>query len=235
MPIYNTAAYLPRCIESIVNQTYNDLQIILVNDGSTDNSGAIAEEWRAKDTRIEVYHQANQGQSVARNTGLDHAKGEYISFVDADDYIDHDYIATMLQAADETTDCVQIGYRRIRLDGKRIKVCTPAHFYQYTVPWARLYRRDFIETHALRFPKGMIYEDVVFSIDLWRAHPTYKLLPYHGYNYVQHNTSTTSIRHQQAEKELYKVLQLRTKNITNIKEWLIIQYTIVRLKIHFIL
>lgn len=234
VPIYNTAAYLSRCIESLVNQTYSYLQIILIDDGSTDNSGAIADEWQAIDSRIEVYHQSNRGQSAARNVGLQHAKGEYIAFVDSDDYIDSNYFSTMLQAADDTTDCVQTGYRRVKKNGEIIKAYHPKHFYQYTSPCMRLYRRGFIECHHLRFPEGMIYEDVVFSIDILLAHPTYKLIPYCGYNYTLNTTSTTSSKRPEAEKELYRQLKQRWQTATSIGDQLLIIYTILRLKIHFL-
>ena len=234
VPVYNTASYLSRCIESLVNQTYSDLQIILIDDGSTDSSGKIADEWQTKDPRIEVYHQRNQGQSAARNAGLQHAKGEYIAFVDSDDYIDSNYFSTMLQAADDATDCVQTGYRRVKQDGEHIKAYHPKHFYQYTSPCMRLYRRGFIECHQLRFPEGMIYEDVVFSIDLWLAHPMYKMIPYCGYNYTLNTTSTTSRKRPEAENELYRQLKQRWQTATSIGDRLLIIYTILRLKIHFL-
>ena len=234
MPIYNTAAYLSRCIESLVNQTYSDLQNILIDDGSTDESGAIADEWQTKDPRIEVYHQQNQGQSAARNVGLQHAKGEYIAFVDSDDYIDSNYFSTMLQAADDTTDCVQTGYRRVKQNGEMIKTYRPKHFYQYTSPCMRLYRRAFFDQHQLFFQEGMIYEDVVFSIDLWLAHPVYKMMPYCGYNYTLNTTSTTSSKRPEAEKELYRQLKKRLRNATSLTDRLLLTYTILRLKIHFL-
>lgn len=234
VPIYNTAAYLSRCIESLVNQTYSDLQIILIDDGSTDESGAIADEWQTKDPRIEVYHQQNQGQSAARNVGLQHAKGEYIAFVDSDDYIDSNYFSTMLQAADDTTDCVQTGYRRVKQNGEMIKTYRPKHFYQYTSPCMRLYRRAFFDQHQLFFQEGMIYEDVVFSIDLWLAHPVYKMMPYCGYNYTLNTTSTTSSKRPEAEKELYRQLKKRLRNATSLTDRLLLTYTILRLKIHFL-
>ena len=228
VPVYNTAAYLSRCIESLVNQTYSDLQIILIDDGSTDNSGAIADEWQAKDSRIEVYHQLNQGQSAARNVGLQHAKGKYITFVDSDDYIDSNYFSTMLQAADAVTDCVQIGYRRVQQNGEIIKAYRPKHFCM------RLYRRGFIESHHLHFPEGMIYEDVVFSIDLWLTHPAYRMVSYCGYNYTLNTSSTTSRKRPQAEKALYRLLKQRWQTAASITDRLLIAYTIIRLKIHFL-
>ena len=87
VPIYNTAKYLPACLDSIVNQTYQNLEVILVDDGSTDNSGVIANDYAKKDHRIKIIHQKNSGQSAARNAGLAKATGKYIGFVDSDDQI----------------------------------------------------------------------------------------------------------------------------------------------------
>lgn len=88
VPIYNVEQYLERCIESIINQTYKNLEIILVDDGSKDNSGTIADTYASKDNRIKVIHKENGGLSDARNHGLDQAKGKYIIFIDSDDFID---------------------------------------------------------------------------------------------------------------------------------------------------
>lgn len=92
VPIYNVEKYLNECIESIVNQTYNNLEIILVNDGSTDNCAKICDDWINKDERIRVIHKENGGLSSARNAGIDVAKGEYINFIDSDDFISNDFI-----------------------------------------------------------------------------------------------------------------------------------------------
>lgn len=92
IPVYNVEKYIDRCIKSVVSQTYKNLQIILVDDGSTDNSGIICDEWKEKDNRIEVIHKTNGGLSDARNQGLKYAKGEYITLIDSDDYVDIDYV-----------------------------------------------------------------------------------------------------------------------------------------------
>ena len=93
VPVYNVEPYLRECIESILGQTYRDFELILVNDGSTDDSGTICDEYAAQDTRIRVLHQKNSGVSVARNVGLDSVQGEYIAFVDSDDRVSKDYLA----------------------------------------------------------------------------------------------------------------------------------------------
>ena len=96
VPVYNVEEYLPKCLESIINQTYKNLEIILVDDGSTDNSGIICEDYAEKDKRIKVVHQTNLGISAARNAGLDLCSGDYITFVDSDDYIECDEIEVLV-------------------------------------------------------------------------------------------------------------------------------------------
>ena len=97
IPIYNTEKFLPLCINSVLNQTLTDIEVLLVNDGSTDGSGKICDEYACKDQRIQVIHTLNQGVSHARNQGLETAKGEYIAFMDSDDWIETDMIATLYQ------------------------------------------------------------------------------------------------------------------------------------------
>lgn len=98
IPVYNTEKYLNRCVESVLNQSYHNLEIILVNDGSTDNSGQICDEYQAKDPRVAVIHKQNQGVSKARSTGIEVARGEYIVFVDSDDWIDTVMCEEMMKA-----------------------------------------------------------------------------------------------------------------------------------------
>ncbi|MBR3263655.1 glycosyltransferase family 2 protein [Candidatus Saccharibacteria bacterium] len=116
VPIYDTAKYLPKCLDSIIGQTYQNLEIILVDDGSTDNSGKIADSYAKKDNRINVIHQKNQGQSTARNTGLAMATGEYIGFIDSDDEIKNTFIEKLLSVYSNNTSLSVCGihYKRIR-------------------------------------------------------------------------------------------------------------------------
>ena len=232
VPIFNAEPYLARCLESILCQTHRDLQVILVNDGSTDNSLAISEHYAQTDTRIEVYSQPNAGQSAARNNGMRHASGKYLSFIDADDYIDPDFYETLLHACQPDTDVVQIGYRRVQAE-QVISEQVPSTFYRYTTPWMRLYRRDFLTRHNLTFPEGMIYEDVLFSLDLWYARPTYKMLHYTGYNYRLNPHSTTSTRNRDAEQALYAAIRQRYAATHDWRLRLLTIYTIARLKLHF--
>ena len=233
VPIYNAEAYLAECIKSIIQQTYNNLQIILVNDGSTDNSRTIAEQYARQDKRIELYSQVNKGQSAARNIGLQHATGDYISFIDADDYIDADFYTTLLHAFDINTDVVQIGYKRV-YNGSVLSERLPHSFYQFTTPWMRLYRRNVLTQSNLHFMEGIIYEDVLFSIDLWVSHPKYKIVKYCGYNYTFNPHSTTSIQKKEAERILFTLLCKRFRAATDCSTRLLISYTYIRLKLHFL-
>ena len=217
IPIYNTKAYLKDCVDSVLAQTLPDLQIILVDDGSTDGSLTIAQAYAKQDKRIEVYRQTHAGQSAARNLGLTYAKGEYIAFVDADDTIDPDWCQKHLDAI-SGVDYVQSGYTR---SGRHL---APATNHQFTSPCMRLYRRQAID--GMRFIEGMIYEDVIWSVDLWRRGSSCRRIRYYGYHYTINPSGTTATRHPQAEQRVFAELK---------KRGLIGWYTFLRLKIHFIL
>ena len=221
VPIYNAEQYLPACLDSLLGQTVHDLQIILVDDGSTDGSLAVAQRYAAQDTRIEIYVQSHAGQSAARNKGLSYVKGDYLAFVDADDTIDVNWCAILLQAI-EGVDYVQSGYNDTKI---------PCHRYQFTSPCMRLYRRQVIED--LRFVEGMIYEDVIWSVDLWMRDLPYRRIRYGGYHYTANPHSTTSQRHPEAEQRVFAELKKRLPQADR-KGKMILLYTIIRLKLHFL-
>ena len=111
IPVYNTEQYLSKCLDSVINQTYKNLEIIVIDDGSTDNSGKICDEYALKDNRIKVVHKQNAGVSSARNIGLDIARGEYIAFIDSDDYIELDMYESLLKISSENfSDVTCSGY-----------------------------------------------------------------------------------------------------------------------------
>lgn len=232
VPVYNVEAYLEKCVESLIHQTYRSLQIILVNDGSTDNSLTIAEQLAAKDSRIELYSQPNQGLSAARNTGMQYAIGEYISFIDSDDYIALDFYESLINAIGDY-DFIQFGYERVTTNGKVICQKLPHHIYQFHSACMRIYRKDFLAKNNLQFMVGKLYEDVLFSIDLWRARPTYQIIPYTGYYYSIRSASTTATRNRNAEKELFITLKQKLQQTQTIWFKLLILTTIIRLKFHF--
>ena len=219
VPIYNAKPYLKRCVESLLAQTARNLQIIFVDDGSTDDGLSVLASVR--DARVEVYKQNHAGQSAARNMGLMHAKGEFIAFVDADDELAPDWCARHLQAI-EGVDYVQSGYN---------DTLFPCHRYRFTSPCMRLYRREAIE--GMRFIEGMIYEDVIWSVDLWMRHLRCRQIPYGGYLYIANPDSTTAQRHPEAEKRVFAELRKRIQGASR-RNKMIILYTIIRLKLHFL-
>jgi len=228
VPIYNAAPYLAQCLSSIKMQTYSDLQVILIDDGSTDESGVIAHTFVDGDPRFSLYQQTNHGQGAARNRALTYATGEYLVFVDADDYLDLDFIEKHITAIGDA-DYVQSGYRRVSADGNVLGQKLPIHRYQFTSPWMRLYRLEWIQRNACSFPEGMIYEDVVFSLQVWSKHPHATIIPYVGYHYTFNPTSTTTTIHPEQQHILYQTIQSLQCS------WWLKTFTILRLKWHFLL
>ena len=121
IPVFNAEKYLERCLISVLNQSYSKLEIILINDGSTDNSPKICDYYAEKDTRIKVIHKTNAGPSLARKDGIEIASGDYISFVDADDYIDEDMYKIMFKEAIKGFDIVECGYREVSTESELIR------------------------------------------------------------------------------------------------------------------
>lgn len=230
VPIYNAEAYLPACIESVQAQTVNEWQLLLVDDGSTDGSLRIAQAYAAKDRRITVLPETHAGQSAARNQGLEQATGEWIAFLDADDALERDWCEKHL-AEMEGAGYVQSGYRRIQqsvVSSQKL----PLHRWQFTSPCMRLYRRETIE--GLRFEEGYIYEDVLFSVDLWLRNVPCRMIRYAGYRYTWNPSSTTSRPHPQAQEEVFHLLGERARK-ASLRGKMIIGYTIIRLYIHFLI
>lgn len=178
VPVYNVEAYVHQCIESILCQTYRNLEIILIDDGSTDNCPAICDEYERLDSRIKVIHQKNSGQSVARNVGLDICRGEYIAFVDSDDWVEPNaYMLMMDMMLNKNLDIV-FCTANIILDNesKEIRfeffedntVLMPQKIVELTLkdeiggqPWLKIYHRHCWED--VRFPEGRVYEDLAVS------------------------------------------------------------------------
>lgn len=197
IPIYNTEAYLKRCLDSLLAQTVSDWEAILVDDGSTDRSAEIASEYCRADKRFRLIRQErNKGQSAARNRGMKEVSGEYLTFLDSDDSFLPDCLQTLLSHIGYA-DMLQTGYRRVTLEGKVIEEKCPSWRSRYTLtsPCMRLYRTQWLRDHRLTFPEGMIYEDVLFSARLWKEHPQMRVYRYTGYLYLVNPESTTSRKH----------------------------------------
>lgn len=176
VPVYNSELSLNRCIDSILSQNCKNFELLLIDDGSTDRSGEICEEYAQKDFRVKVFHKENGGVSSARNVGLDNAKGEWITFVDSDDYI-YNVAFDMVQSY--TTDLLIFNYK-IESDNKLIDAPRIVqydinqmlekylHYDVFRTPWAKFFRRDKIA--ELRFDKGIsIGEDTLFVLQYLRS------------------------------------------------------------------
>lgn len=120
VPIYNVEQYISKCIESILAQTYRDFELILVDDGSPDMCGTICDEYAKQDSRVHVIHQENKGVSAARNAGISLAKGEYISFIDGDDYVEKDFFERIITQFTDEVDCVCFGYNSVDDDDNEL-------------------------------------------------------------------------------------------------------------------
>lgn len=190
IPVYNVEKYLKECVDSVINQTYENLDIILVDDGATDNSGTICDEYSEKDSRIRVIHRENGGLSAARNTGMDAACGEYIYFLDSDDYLELSAISDLVSIIEEEntdfvffdgyvfyTDCepgekVYSYSRESRYDSddskKMLKTLLNEDKYR-TVVQLMMFKTNYLKSNDIRFFEGIIHEDELFTFQVYNA------------------------------------------------------------------
>lgn len=231
IPIYNVEQYLPQCINSVLNQTYTKLEIILVDDGSPDNCGKISDEYAQKDSRIKVVHKKNAGLGEARNTGLEVATGEYIYFIDSDDWIEPNMLYTLLEEMEnENADFVMCGFKKCAegLDPVMDRHTESKQTFSkkqvmeqllfpmiaqksdvredYTINmcvWTNLYKRSIIETHHIRFLSEREYlsEDICFNLEYLKYTKHAVLLPDTFYCYRYNPMSLTS-RYKGAEYDM---------------------------------
>lgn len=184
VPIYRVEKYLPACIDSILNQTFTDFELILVDDGSPDRCPEICDETAKRDARVRVIHQANAGLSAARNAGIEVAHGAWLSFVDSDDFLAPDFLETLHDAAVRAggADCALCGVQLTDEAGQKIgqplsvadgvrtgrsilETLCRAPEIPYQVAWNKLYRRDVFQT--LRYPVGRQNEDTYLAVELF--------------------------------------------------------------------
>ena len=190
VPVYNVEKYLSRCIDSLIRQSYSNIEILLVDDGSKDESLSICKEYEAKDSRIHVFHKENEGLGLTRNYGVEQATGEYITFVDSDDYLTLDAIDSMVKTAVETDADVVIAshyYKNKKQEielserlycGTEIKEILMVHMMgnngnqldalSYTA-WGKLYKKEIFTKNRLLFPseRKLIWEDLAFSVEAY--------------------------------------------------------------------
>lgn len=204
VPVYNVEPYLRKCLDSILAQTYRDLEILVIDDGSTDGSGSICDEYAEKDERIRLFHTENHGLSAARNLGLDIAKGDWIGFVDSDDWIELDMYEVLLSKAEESSaDVAECGVfweytnktiehrsKQVILSGTEA-VCLLAKGELTNFVWNRLWKTCCFD--HVRFPKDRIYEDVAVTYQLIGASNCVCIFPASKYHYLQRIDSLSRI------------------------------------------
>lgn len=233
IPVYNAQRYLDCCINSIRKQSFENYELILINDGSTDRSGDICDKYAEMDERIYVIHQENKGVSTARNKGISRAKGNFIAFIDADDYIEKDYLKILYDdILQYNADIACCDYNEL-VDG----ICSNHHhavrknrvvrnieeyvmdylerreFYGYAV-WGKLIRKDLLENQT--FMQIQYGEDCVYMSQVFEKEPISVLNAYAGYNYICHSESATmagkteviSLQHIYCDEALVKLARL---------------------------
>lgn len=211
VPVYNAKDYITRCVDSILAQEYGNMEILLVDDGSTDGSGRILDEYAAMDDRVTVIHQANGGVSASRNLGLDRARGKYIQFADSDDWLAPEATRLMAEAAEETgADLVITDFYRVvgerkaakgdidadgvidRMEFASYMIENPADFY-YGVLWNKLFRRSLIEERHLRMDTEISWcEDFLFNLEYLSIAETFYAVRKPVYYYIYRRGSLVS-------------------------------------------
>lgn len=211
VPVYNSEKTLSRCIDSILNQTYRDFELILLNDGSTDTSGEICDAYAKRDSRVRVVHKENTGVSDTRNRGIDLARGEYLQFLDSDDWITPDATTLFVRTATEQ-QCDMVISQFYRVIGEHVSqkgaidedglmdrstyanhmMQKPADFY-YGVLWNKFYKRSIITEHRLRMDQSISWcEDFMFNLEYVRHTQTIYAMKVPVYYYVKTKGSLVS-------------------------------------------
>ena len=216
VPVYNAEKYLCKCIDSILNQTYKNIEVILINDGSTDNSGKICDEYRQKDKRVVVKHIKNSGPSVARNIGIEIARGQYIQFVDSDDYVELQMTEKLIQEMSEGVQLVICGYKLLYLsdDNVVIEERKPPKVGKYekmefiknfgvlfkenfiNSPCNKLYITEVIKKHNIRFIHNLhMGEDLLFNLEYINNCDAISIIdtPLYNYTKINKNSLTNSL------------------------------------------
>ena len=217
VPVYNVEEYLEECLDSIQHQTYTDIEVILVNDGSRDGSKEICERYCQQDPRFRLINQENQGQSVARNNGVAASTGEFITFVDSDDVVSAKYLENLYAYMTEEIDLIECHYRatrsvfdklkeveniQIEFEGNSeeavIKCCNYGLSYS---PVCKLYRRHLVEDFP--FLTGVIYEDIYHGVGLLKFIRKMVSLDYVGYYYRKRSNSTMHRQFSKKNLDIY--------------------------------
>lgn len=226
VPAYNSEESLSRCIESILRQTYTDFELLLIDDGSIDNTKTICNNYAELDSRVRVYHKKNGGVSSARNLGLKFARGEYLTFIDSDDWVDQFYIYNLLSHLDKGVDLVisynwyittskqeQEVYPTYRIDDKDsfqlMFINSDMHYH--TSPWGKLYRKSIIDDNGLSFDEQMhIGEDLVFLYEYMLLSERIYISSDTNYYYVADMPGSLTKRINNLDSELHSYTEIKS-------------------------
>lgn len=229
IPAYNVERYLPKCLDSVLSQTFEDFEVILIDDGSTDGTGKLCDDYAAKDSRIKVYHQDNKGISATRELCLQYASGEYIQFVDGDDWIEPNMLEELVKTANSTkSDIVTFDFTAHYFRKTKI-VSLPCNEIEsfrkncisslWTVLWRNFIQRDLVKENAVHFPEGIDGgEDyyVMSLLSLFAKGIAYIPQPFYNYN-VMNPTSTMSQASQKKLKYQIETTKLLEKRLNELR------------------
>ena len=221
VPVYNVEQYLEKCVNSIINQTYKNLEIILVDDGAIDTSGKMCDELAKIDSRIKVYHKENGGLSDARNYGVERATGEYIGFVDSDDYIDSEMYEKLYEAIKkENTDVAECNLKiiypdRVELftEKKYYSVCTKQEYLEEYLKIEKVFGSACVRlinskiAKKINFPLGKLYEDTYYAYGLINVVDSYVIMDAPYYNYLMRENSITNARFNPRIFDLIEIVE----------------------------
>lgn len=215
IPVYNSEKYIGKCLDSILNQTYDDFEILVVNDGSKDGSQEIINEYKSKyQDKIISIEQENKGVAVTRNESIKRANSEYVMFVDNDDFLDRDYIEVFVNAIEDGDyDVVLGGYRRPNENGDIIKKLQLRDEewskFMIVAPWAKIYRKSYLVDNNMEFFSGNLGEDVYFNIKAMLLSKKIKIIPYIGYNWFFNTASVSNTTQKNiTQLQVYELLNM---------------------------
>lgn len=221
VPVYKVEEFLPKCLDSILAQTYKDFELIIVDDGSPDNCPQICDDYSKLDDRIKVIHQENKGLGGARNTGASQAAGEYILFIDSDDYIEPDLLETALKNAIKTdADILVYGFRTVNESGRQMQNYTEpvkkniplspqsdkSIFLIYPNAWNKLYKRELFEQSGILYPSNVWYEDLRTTLKLFLFAQSIVFIDDILYNYLIRQGSIMQNSNIDRNRELFDAI-----------------------------
>lgn len=218
IPIYNAEGYISKCMDSLVNQTFKDFEIIAINDGSTDSSAKILKKYQNKYPFIKVINQNNAGQAIARNKGIELATGTYLTFIDIDDFVDENYLDELYHTISKhKVDMVYCDYYEYRGPNKLIlKENNLGPILANYAPWGKMYRSSFFKKYKLKFMEGKLFEDIPIIPVLAGLAKTYHVpLPLYYYNYI----NISSIRRDEYNTKLEDIFDAIDETIYNFQKY----------------